>query len=401
MALWWTCSYAMPCVLSGQDGGTLLVQGGAPQIGYSRYRNEAARRCRDCGYVFFVPPPAEALADYYENEYATIAASWYAVDDDYATDKVTRGAQRVIDIAGKFGFGSSAIYHEIGCAFGGAVDELNRRNYPTTGTDLNTAAVAAGTARGNMAISSEDAAAFLRQTGRRPNVVYGYHVLEHMPDPAQSLIELKDYLAPDAIVILFVPNAMALYPAVYGYQKYIWFNFPAHLHLWSPSSGLCLARRAGYELLDVACKAWGLHPEATQRALSADDTPVAQRIRDHLIESGLAAEELVLVLTPEGSDTARKHEVDIAVTRRLCEINRKFEMELRALGATSWLGDPEPDPSPTREENEFSGEDYEALRQRAEAAEAALQAIQSSTSWRATALPRRLMNMLRRHDKSP
>lgn len=372
--------------------------------------------------MFFDAPGPDVLDRYYNGEYPAAAASWYNVESDYAEEKAGHRADLILSIASDFGFGQpgarqATLYHEIGCAFGGTVHELNRRGYQASGTELNVDAVAQGRARGNDAIAAEPDTDFLRRVGRRPNVVFGVHVFEHMPDPVGYLRDLASCLATDAIVILFVPNAMTLFTAAYGFMGYPWFAFPGHLNLFSPGSTSCLARAAGYELVGLASNLNGLEPAATDFALNSGvETPVMTRIRDHLVEHGLMAEELVLVLTPAGSPTAARHSAEVAATARRCAANAVFEAEIRDLAETTALGSqfvPRPDFEAllkacrlTLEQRDAELEQCQStlLQRDAQLAEAfhrarkeeiLRQAIETSTFWRATRVARTVVDWLK------
>lgn len=334
------------CIFDSRDVGVPLIQNDVLQTSAHDQSCHGARRCGACGHVFFEPPPPALLDRYYNEEYPAAADLWYNIDADYAATKVTERAERILAIASRFGFTAletreTKSYHEIGCAFGGTVAELNRRGYMATGTELNRNAVAKGHARGNDAIAAEADTDFLRSTGRRPNVVFGFHVFEHMTDPVGYLRDLATCLASDSIVILLVPNAMALFPAAFGFMHYTWFAYPGHLNLFSAGSAACLARAAGYDLLDVGSHISRVEPDLTDRALTSRiDTPVMALIRDHLIEDGLMAEELVLVLTPRGSSAALRHAADVMAAKQRCATNATFEAVNRSLAETTALEDP-------------------------------------------------------------
>jgi trans-aconitate methyltransferase len=94
--------------------------------------------------------------------------------------------------------------------------------YSATGTDSNTDAVDQGRARGNASIFAQTDLEFFQHSTVRPNVVYGFYMLERMPDPSGYLRKLASLLASKSIVIMLVPNAMALFPAAYGFDQYDW-----------------------------------------------------------------------------------------------------------------------------------------------------------------------------------
>lgn len=381
------------CRFLDNAAGSTLLQGRSPQSRDFNGARHNARRCDECGHVFFEAPPAAELERHYNGAYPAMAASWYNPDDDYAASKTDRRAARIVEIAARFGFGASHAYHEIGCAFGGTVDALNRLGYDTTGTDLNAQAIARGREIGNTAIHAEDDLTFLRRTDRRPNVVYGYHVLEHMPDPVGYLRSLSALLAPDSIAILCVPNATALFPSAYGFDRYIWFAYPEHINYLSPHSAGCLATAAGYDLAALETFPWGLEPEATARALGEPDAgPIGAALRDRLAHDGLAEEELVIVLTPSGGPVATRHPPAQIPDRRT------FELELRRIGRDTLLPWPPVDAKAERAriaaEAETLRQSLRATEHRAEQAEIHLNAMRVSTFWRMTAWPRRLVDRL-------
>jgi hypothetical protein len=124
-------------------------------------------------------------------------------------------------------------------------------------------------------------------------------------------------------------------------MRYPWFAFPGHLNLFSSGSALCLARAAGYDLLDVSSRLVRLEPAATDHALNSGiETPVMARIRDHLVEVGLMAEELVMVLTPAGSPAAARHAAKVTATAGRCMANQRVEAAIRGLGETAVLAEP-------------------------------------------------------------
>lgn len=299
-----------------------------------------AKHCLGCGRVFFDAPDAGVLSRYYNSEYAQAgASSWYNVDADYAPSKVVRRADRIASMSERFGFGPTHVYHEVGCAFGGTVHELNSRGYATSGTDLAKPAISDGRLRGNMHIFAEPDIAFLAGRRTKPNVVYGYHVLEHMPDPILYLKELAKLLPPDAIVIMFVPNSMAVVPLTYGYNTYMWFYYPAHLNMYSPGSLTCLADAAGYELLDLWTHAENLDPDRVARVISGpENTPVTDLLRYRMMDTALLHEELAFVLTPKGSIVAERHRDAISQATWLSTSNKAFEVDVINTARVSPMG---------------------------------------------------------------
>jgi SAM-dependent methyltransferase len=299
---------------SGED----LVQAGAMVAAPYAGTFVKARRCRSCGYIYFPTPSPRVVSDYYQNVYPQVSRSWYNIESDYNDWKTKARADRVIELAGRYGFGAPHSYHEIGCAFGGTVHEMNSRGLETTGTEANKRAVEEGRLRGNRHIFSEDTRMFLRRWPNKPNVVYGYHVLEHLTNPVRFLNELRSIVSPQAIFIFFIPNSLTLVPLVYGFLRYSWFAFPGHLHMYSPHSLSCLATATGCCLSEVASHVVPVHPAAADKALGHEETVVGKAVRDRTLADSLLAEELSFVLVPAGSEIAEAHRPEIAYQEERC-----------------------------------------------------------------------------------
>lgn len=294
-----------------------------------------AQRCRHCAYVTFPVPPEETLARYYQEEYPKGAASWYNLQTDYDVSKTSVRSRRVIDLAKQFGIEEGAVVHEFGCAFGGTVAALREAGYSATGTELNSSAVEQGRQHGNHYIHSQDTVTFLRGQSNLPSVIYSYHALEHFTDPFSFLDELKDCVAPDGIIVLFVPNSAARFPLVYGHTRYEWFAYPDHLHLFSPGCAAALAERVNCSLLYVGTAEVGLDRENTSRALD-QDTESARLLKAS--DPSMLGEELVVVLAKRGNAVSRRFENNVtyhtAISSMQADVERKAMMLAEAHAAS-------------------------------------------------------------------
>lgn len=292
----------MPC----RDAKPLL-EAGQPILGRPQDRREPCWRCSACGYIFFDAPDPQWLENYYQQAYARSASTWYTVENTYSAEHTGWLTALALAYANRFLGTDQVLYHETGCAFGAGVAGLRALGHDATGCELNKDAVALGRARGNAWISDEGDAAFLARTGRRPNIAYSNHVVEHMPDPLNWLRGLRPLLAERSIVVFAVPNAIAAAALRYGYYQYPWFDWPGHLHLYSPRSLLCLAAAAGYEVLHAETFGAAATPEASQAM--GDPVPI---LRD------MMGAELRGVLTPAGGPLSQQFRKDIAATREAC-----------------------------------------------------------------------------------
>ncbi|MBI1196754.1 MAG: methyltransferase domain-containing protein [Phenylobacterium sp.] len=83
--------------------------------------------------------------------------------------------------------------------------------------------------------------------GERFDVVMMHHSLEHVPDPAATLQQLHDILAPDGVLLVRIPLCGSEPWRRHGGE---WGNLdaPRHLTLWSARGFQLAAERAGWNL---------------------------------------------------------------------------------------------------------------------------------------------------------
>jgi len=298
-----------------------FAENGIPSQQWFRGNFVTAQRCGKCGYIFFPPPDLEVLSEYYQHEYPEAAKSWYNPEMDYKEDKCQSLMAQILSIASRFGISGRLSMHECGCSFGGTVLALRNSGHDATGTELNQEAINQARLRGNEWIYCEDEAAFFARTGRKVDVLYGYHCLEHMPDPANCLGRARPHLSDRAIGVFFVPNVMYRPALQYGYDTYDWYAYPSHLHMYSPRSLLCLAEGANFELLDVA-----------SNIKDAPSPPPGTRscrpIPEALLERDWLGKELCFVITPIDSLLAAENSDRIMLIRDQCLIHGLLEKRM-------------------------------------------------------------------------
>ena len=315
-----------------------LVEDGANVVLYRGSEAHPAYRCSECGYIFFDPPDAAFLQEYYNSEYPRSAASWYNADSNYQPDRCSARVERITAIAERFLGTKEVSYHEAGCAYGGVIAMFRNRGYDASGTDINENAINEGCLRGNKAIFPETESPFFNRTGRQVDVLFSFHAVEHMPRPDEFLAEISSLLTSRGIVIIFVPNSVAAQSILQSFHSNPWFAYPDHLHLFSAKSVLCLAERTGHELLDVWTEMLTDDPHKDALVLGADPAVHEARVRAYLIKSFFLGQELCFVLTPKGSETAALLADQIAAVRSLCEAAGNREKALLELCAEKRIG---------------------------------------------------------------
>ena len=78
------------------------------------------------------------------------------------------------------------------------------------------------------------------------DAISAFHVLEHLPDPVQTLIQFKRCLKPGGKIILEVPHANDALLTLYentGFQAFTYWS--CHLYLFNSYSFQQMAKKAG------------------------------------------------------------------------------------------------------------------------------------------------------------
>lgn len=275
------------CACSGQMD--LLVQSGREIERRWRGRVVPALACARCCFVAFDPPTAIELDDYYRTEYGKGSESYYTYEADHEARRVASRADLAEGLAAAFHPAHpDAVILELGCAYGGPVAELRQRGRTAFGLDLNSRAIAEGRARGNAFLFDVPAADFRGIAGTAADVIYSYHMLEHVRDLRAYLISLHEVLSDGGVALFRVPNGAYLRAWLQGFNNWDWFAFPDHLHMLSPTSAAALVEACGFELVGLQSNACGESPEsiaawlrlAVPRAMAEDAVTITQRLAD-------------------------------------------------------------------------------------------------------------------------
>lgn len=77
-----------------------------------------------------------------------------------------------------------------------------------------------------------------------------WHVLEHVPNPAEVIADIKSKLSKDGVLFVAVPNFES-YDASYYKQYWAAYDVPRHLLHFSTSSMKHLIENEGFEIIDI------------------------------------------------------------------------------------------------------------------------------------------------------
>lgn len=171
-------------------------------------------RCRECGLVFVggEARPQELLALYDEAYYEDAEQPGY--DGYFAAEPRKRLHDRtLLDLIERRRRPGSLM--EIGCAYGYFLDEARRRGWQVSGVEPS--AHAARHAREALGLDvSERPFSELAVKRESIDVIALWDVIEHLPNPRETLERARDWLRPGGLLALSTGNVESLAARLHG-----------------------------------------------------------------------------------------------------------------------------------------------------------------------------------------
>jgi SAM-dependent methyltransferase len=197
--------------------------------------------CQSCGVAQTVPrPPDKDMGKYYPSVYYPIGdfdnERYLRTIGRYQAEKVAllkmeKQRGRVLDV---------------GCGAGYFVREALKAGFAAEGVEFSADAAAFGRRQWNLPITVGDAQSVSHADGAFDAITL-WHVLEHLPHPAEMLGTVQRLLRDDGVLILAVPNFASLQARVF---KGRWYHLevPRHLYHFDPVSLRALLSRKGFRV---------------------------------------------------------------------------------------------------------------------------------------------------------
>ena len=195
------------------------------------------RICQSCGLVFLSPRMSqEQLEHFYAEDYRSL----YHQRKEPTPDDLAVQSRRAQFLITRFSNASPAIiarHLDIGCSTGTLLNEFSRQYGSTpVGIELDDAHREYASQHGIEAYSS--LAGLPKDFEKSFDLVSLVHVLEHLPDPLETLAEVRDrWLKPDGWLLLEVPN-------LYCHDSFE----VAHLLSFSPTTLREVVRQSGFQV---------------------------------------------------------------------------------------------------------------------------------------------------------
>lgn len=200
--------------------------------------------CSSCGTLRTNPYlDNKSLADFYANFYQQMYAR---SEDRYVYfAKQREYGQRVLKSFQSWLPRGSFIF-EVGCGAGGALDVIHDANYEVTGCDYSQELVNYGCSRGLKL--HWGAPVEVLKTLPKPSLIFMHHVFEHVSDPLDLLIRLRENLSPGGKILIIVPDVRRIRDFPFPAGDLRLFIHIAHCYNFSYEGFRLLARRAGFSV---------------------------------------------------------------------------------------------------------------------------------------------------------
>lgn len=203
------------------------------------------QECANCGFVVTSPrPDQKTIGLYYQSDkyISHTGGRKTLVDRIYllARSYTLRSKYKLIK---KYkALGSILDY---GCGTGSFLHYMQQHNWQIAGVEPSEAANKKAKQIVNKEIYHE-----LHQVKDKFDIITLWHVLEHVHDLNEKLLEIKEHLDNNGILIVAVPNIKSLDAKEYG-AFWAGLDVPRHLWHFSNSTMQALLEKGGFKLIDT------------------------------------------------------------------------------------------------------------------------------------------------------
>lgn len=199
-------------------------------------------QCRDCG-LGRTETSGFDPASYYTGDYFSGGHSDGYADYLGAEPVLRREFARSVDVIRGYRDGGKLL--ELGCAYGFFLQEA-ARHFDVAGIELAEEAADHGRRTGLNVLSGMADAANLRRIGH-VDVIVLFDVIEHLPDPRETLALCCQYLNPGGIIVITTGDFGSAVARLAGVKwrlmtppQHLWFFTPESMRRMSASLGLAV-----------------------------------------------------------------------------------------------------------------------------------------------------------------
>lgn len=175
--------------------------------------------------LYTLPQPIENLGKYYESKnYISHTDGKKSIFERFYQMAKQINLNNKLELIDQIAKGKKVL--DYGCGVGDFLEHLQKNGYDVLGMEPNDSAKKIAQSKiGTEKVTSTE----LEQNDQKFDIITLWHVLEHIPNLNEIIIQLKNHLTEDGRLIIAVPNHKS-YDATY-YGKY-WAAYDVPRHLW-------------------------------------------------------------------------------------------------------------------------------------------------------------------------
>lgn len=203
-----------------------------------------------------VKPTPEALRSYYAERYyqhenGNYRRNYSKLELLYIENKLAQKAELIRELCPSTPSGSKML--DVGCGEGWALSYFRKQGWKVRGLDYSSAGLSAMNPDCLDALQTGDLISLLNaqiESGESYQLVWLTNVLEHVPDPASLLLQLRRLIKKDGILVVTVPNDFSALQKHLIDQNFIdhpfWIALPDHLSYFDYESLKTIAQATGW-----------------------------------------------------------------------------------------------------------------------------------------------------------
>jgi len=200
-------------------------------------------RCDFCGNIMVTPPPsAESLHAVYEKTYLYDVHQLITSEKKYRARSLAKFIRRMCTSI------QQPRLLEVGCMHGELLREL-RNDFDVKGVEIGAAEVNYCTSQG-LDVDNQSLEAFLTMSKEKFDVIVMVHVFEHIRNPDDALLKLREKLNPGGRIIICVPNSKSFCRKLFG-RYWGWWQVPVHVNHFNIDALAELMTRRGFAIEKV------------------------------------------------------------------------------------------------------------------------------------------------------
>ena len=210
--------------------------------------------CAGCGFQRTSPRPQEIGSYYESDDYLSHNTNKRSLFDRVYHAIRNRAASQKLQFLQKNLAKNVKIPHllDIGCGIGVFLGEAKKRKWTISGVELSDSARKQAETRLNQPIFKH----FEELPGdTKFDGISLWHVLEHLPNPIETLQRIHDHAEPGAVLVLGLPNPESHDAQHYGADWAAW-DVPIHFWHFRKSDVEALANQTGWKLESVHPMKW-------------------------------------------------------------------------------------------------------------------------------------------------